>query len=71
VSADEQPPLSFFAAVRQDASLRSRVAALGPAPSTAQVAACATDAGFLCTAEEIEAAFRSDWLMRWVHHGGS
>ena len=67
----QQAALRFVREVREDATLRSRVEALGDHATLDDVAALASDAGFPCTADELRAAHGHDWGMRWVRHGAS
>jgi predicted ribosomally synthesized peptide with nif11-like leader len=56
--------LRFIAAVRNDAELRARVAALAPAAGLEPVVALAREAGFAISAEDLRRGFTADWGLR-------
>lgn len=65
-----QTSLTFFDAVRRDPALRAQLAALGPAPDLRALLELARSSGHACSPEDLHEAFREDWRMRWLHHGG-
>jgi hypothetical protein len=56
--------LRFIAAVRADARLRARVAALAPAAGLDPVVAVAREAGFMISVEDLRRGFTADWGLR-------
>ena len=65
-----QRALAFFAAVRQRPDLQDRIAAGGPGITAGDLAELASHVGFPCAATDVQAAFRHDWMMRWLHQAG-
>ena len=63
-----QDALGFLWTVRHRADLQERLGALGPAITPEQLMALATEVGSPCSADDLQAAFRHDWVMRWLHH---
>lgn len=63
-----QAALVFLRTVRQRPDLQAGLAALGPAITSERLLELATELGSPCSAEELQAAFRLDWAMRWLHH---
>ena len=66
-----QAAIEFFQTVRLRPDLHDRIRAWGPAPSTTQLVELASDLGLSCSEAELQAAYRHDWVMRWVRHAGS
>jgi len=62
-----QRALHFIHAVRNDATLRSKVEALDPDARPEHLVAIGRDAGFDFAPEDLQAAFKHDWAMRRVH----
>ena len=62
----QQAALAFFRAVRERPDLRKEIARWGCATSAGDLAALAAREGFPCAPGDLEAAFRHDWMMRWV-----
>jgi predicted ribosomally synthesized peptide with nif11-like leader len=56
--------LRFIAAVRTDAQLRARVAALSPAAGLEPVVGLAREAGFAISVEDLRRGFTADWGLR-------
>jgi hypothetical protein len=56
--------LRFIAAVRTDAQLRARVAALPPAAGLEPVIALAREVGFTMSVEDLRRGFEVDWGLR-------
>ena len=63
-----QNALDFIQMVRRSPDVRERIAAWEPAPTMAQLIELAGGLGFAFSPAELQAAFRYDWTMRWVHH---
>jgi len=63
-----QNALDFIQLVRRNPEVQERIAAWGPAPSVAPLIELAAQLGFAFSPAELQAAFRYDWTMRWVHH---
>lgn len=64
-----QAALSFIQSVReQDTALRRRVQALGREADLESLVQIGAEAGFDFTAEELQAAYKHHWAMRWFHH---
>jgi predicted ribosomally synthesized peptide with nif11-like leader len=68
-----QTALQFIQRVRRDETLRQKIAALGDEASGDGVSAehlarVAAAAGFDFTAEELRAAHKFDWAMRWARY---
>jgi hypothetical protein len=66
-----QNALDFIQMVRRSPDVQERIAAWGPAASMAQLIELADRLGFAFSAADLQAAFRYDWTMRWVHHAGA
>jgi hypothetical protein len=66
-----QDALDFIQMVRRSPDVQERIAAWGPAPSVAQLIELAGQLGFTFSPVQLQAAFRHDWTMRWVHHAGA
>ncbi len=62
-----QDALDFFAAARLQPELRAELAA---ALTPQELADLAARSGYDCTAADLQDAFRQDWIMRWLRHGG-
>ena len=62
-----QAALDFFRTVRQRPDLQARMTDWGPAPSASQLVDLAGELGFTVTESDLMAAFRHDWVMRWLH----
>lgn len=60
--------LRFISAVRTDAQLRARIAALEPAAGLEPVIAVAREAGFELTVEDLRRGFAVDWGLRRAHY---
>lgn len=56
----------FIRAVRTDAALQAKIAALGSDPRLEDIARLAADAGHPVEAETLRAAWRQDWALRWL-----
>ena len=56
----------FIRAVRTDAALRAKIAALGPDPRLEDIVRLAAEAGHSVGAEALRAAWRQDWTLRWL-----
>ena len=56
--------LRFIAAIRSDAQLRERLAALRPAAGLEPVVALAREAGFTLSVEDLRRGFAVDWGLR-------
>jgi hypothetical protein len=65
-----QDALDFFHLVRRRPHVQEQIAAWGPAPTLDQLVDLAGQLGFSFSPAELHAAFRHDWTMRWIHHGG-
>jgi hypothetical protein len=63
-----QDALDFFDLVRRRPDIQARMAAWGPAPSLTQLLELGSELGFGFSPAELHAAFRQDWMMRWLHH---
>jgi hypothetical protein len=63
-----QVALAFFRTVRDRPELRQRIAAWGPAAPMSQLEALADELGLACSATDLDAAFRHDWVMRWLRY---
>jgi Nif11 domain len=66
-----QAALTFLHDVSERPELQQRLAALGPTPTTGQLVELGREMRFAFSAAELQAAFRYDWMMRWVHHAPS
>ena len=64
-----QDALDFFQTVRRRPDLQQQIRTWGPAPSIGQLVELASCLGFACSADDLRAAFRHDWIMRWLHYG--
>jgi predicted ribosomally synthesized peptide with nif11-like leader len=56
--------VAFIRAVRGDAAMRARVAAM---PRATAADYCASEPGFAFTQDELARAFQFDWAARWLH----
>jgi predicted ribosomally synthesized peptide with nif11-like leader len=63
-----QTALRFVQKVREDEGLRSRFQVLGQEADLESLVQIGAEAGFEFTAHELQAAFKHDWAMRWVHY---
>lgn len=61
-----QSALFFIAAVREDDSLRRRIAAHRVDGSLSAIVTIARSAGFAFETDELRRGFLHDWSMRWV-----
>lgn len=59
-----QAALEFFSAVRRRPDVQATITAPGPALTTAHLADLAAELGYACSEDELQSAFRHDWLMR-------
>lgn len=62
--------LNFIQRVRQDSVVRGRLEALRNVSDLQEVVRIGADAGFEFTAQDLRAAFKHDWGMRWMFYGG-
>jgi predicted ribosomally synthesized peptide with nif11-like leader len=62
-----QRALQFIRQVRTDPGLREQVHRLGHVDDLEAIVRIAAAAGFEQSAEDLQAAFKHDWAMRWVH----
>lgn len=65
-----QTALKFIQRVRQEQSVQIQLLALGPGADLDEVAKLGEGMGFSFTSEEMQAAFKHDWVMRWAFYGG-
>jgi hypothetical protein len=63
-----QVALQFIRRAREEESLQSRIQALGPAVDLAGLVEVGMEAAMAFTADELQAAFKHDWQMRWFHY---
>ena len=66
-----QTALAFFELVRASPDLQAEMAAWGPHATTQALLDLARSSGHAFTEPELQAAFRHDWVMRWLrdsHH---
>lgn len=66
-----QDALDFFHLVRRRPDLQEQIARWGPAPSVSQLVELASQLGFSLSPADLHAAFRHDWVMRWLHHASA
>jgi predicted ribosomally synthesized peptide with nif11-like leader len=58
--------LRFIVAVRSDESLKDRIRLVPPEQGLEAVVRIAAEAGFAFSAEDLRAAHRHEWGMRWI-----
>lgn len=63
-----QEAIQFIRQVRTDHALRDKIEALGSEADLKSIARIGTEAGFAFTPEDLQAAFKHDWAMRWLHY---
>jgi hypothetical protein len=66
-----QDALDFFSAVRRRPDVQERLATWEPPPSLSRLVDFAGELGFVFSEQELQAAFRHDWAMRWLHYGSA
>ena len=64
-----QSALAFIAAARRDPALQSRLLALGVVAVEGDLVSLGLLAGYSFSADELQRAFRYDWVMRRVRYG--
>jgi len=62
--------LQFIQQVRTDEALRDQLQELGYAPTLENIVNIAAHAGYVFTIDDLRAAFKHDWGMRWMFYGG-
>jgi predicted ribosomally synthesized peptide with nif11-like leader len=65
-----QAALAFIQSARekQDITLKSQIQALGREADLEDLVQIGAEAGFDFTAEELQAAYKHGWAMRWFRH---
>jgi len=64
-----QTALQFIRQARRDEALKQRLQSLGRPADLPAVVQLGAAAGFVFTVEELQAAFKHDWMMRWARYG--
>lgn len=62
-----QAALDFIHMVRRSPDVQEQIGAWGPTSSLEQLIELAGQLGFVFSPADLQAAFRHDWTMRWVH----
>jgi Nif11 domain len=63
-----QTALQFIRRSREDKALQSKIQALGTAADLDGLVEIGAEVAITFTVEELQAAFRHDWRMRWMHY---
>jgi predicted ribosomally synthesized peptide with nif11-like leader len=61
-----QTALQFIQQVRADVGLKSKLLALNNSPDLETLVKLGAEAGVTFTVEELQAAHKHDWAMRWL-----
>jgi predicted ribosomally synthesized peptide with nif11-like leader len=64
-----QAALQFIQTVRQDENLQAKIRRLEPPVSTEELIQVGRDAGFDFSEEELQMAYKHDWVMRSLRYG--
>lgn len=61
-----QTALQFIQQVRADEGLKNRLLSLNSSPDLESFVKLGAEVGLVFTTEELEAAHKHDWAMRWL-----
>lgn len=61
-----QSALTFIREVRRSDGLRRRLQDKNKRPDISRIVSIGSEAGYDFTEEDLRAAFRHDWVMRWL-----
>ncbi len=63
-----QAAVLFIQSAKQDTPLKDRIQSLDKEADLEDLVQIGAEVGFDFTIEELQAAYKHDWAMRWFHH---